>query len=331
VLYLVPVGIKWVYLKRQKKIEMSQLEQTSQEEDETLIKMAAEGRSEVHEYVRSHKNPNMATMLKSTLVLQTMTEEVNEVLAITWQTAVLWIGTNFCYNYGLMYSSITTNMVLNNSCPMWIWLLSLSPIIPAAHREQFSLLKAMMLWLLMLGFAIISYQDVLSTKESTRGTILGNTSALMSAVLYAVYSLYLKISVREERQDSFRYTYLLGFIGLFNLIVLLPVLLFLHAKNIETFNWPDGKIWGLLMLNAFLANFLWDYCFLKAVSLLGPLITNTGLCLSFPLSLLIDMILYKLQFTWMYLFGSACVIAAFSVIMYADREKAHIKEKLSVE
>jgi drug/metabolite transporter (DMT)-like permease len=85
------------------------------------------------------------------------------------------------------------------------------------------------------------------------------------------------------------------------------------------------------MLNAFLANFLWDYCFMKAVSLLGPLITNTGLCLSFPLSLLIDMILYKLQFTWMYLFGSACVIAAFSVIMYADREKAHIKEKLSVE
>jgi solute carrier family 35, member F5 len=99
----------------------------------------------------------MQNMLKSTLLYQTMTAEVNEVLSMTWKVALMWTAMNFCYNYGLMYSSITTNMVLNNSCPMWVWLLSLSPIVPAAFQDTFSLTKGMMLWLLMLGFAIISY------------------------------------------------------------------------------------------------------------------------------------------------------------------------------
>jgi hypothetical protein len=52
--------------------------------------------------------------------------------------------------------------------------------------------------------------------------------------------------------------------------------------------------------------------------LLGPLITNTGLCLSFPLSLVVDVFVYELNFTWLYFVGSACVFIAFSVIMFAD-------------
>jgi drug/metabolite transporter (DMT)-like permease len=79
------------------------------------------------------------------------------------------------------------------------------------------------------------------------------------------------------------------------------------------------------MLNAFLANFLWDYCYLRSIMLLGPLITNTGLCLSFPISLVVDVLVYKLKFTWLYFLGSAFVFIAFAVIMFTDSRKP--KEK----
>jgi solute carrier family 35 protein F5 len=154
-------------------------------------------------------------------------------------------------------------------------------------------------------------------KDQT-GTMMGNSACLLSAVFYAVYSLYLKITISKEKEASFNFTYLLGFIGLFNLIFILPVLGGLHASGVERFNWPENKIWVLLLLNAFLANFLWDYCYLRSIMLLGPLITNTGLCLSFPLSLIVDVFVYKLNFTWLYFVGSAFVFIAFGVIMFAD-------------
>ena len=148
--------------------------------------------------------------------------------------------------------------------------------------------------------------------------MMGNTSCLLSAVFYAAYSLYLKVTITKDKQTSFNFTYLLGFVGIFNLIFILPVLGGLHASGVERFNWPDNRTWGLLLLNAFLANFLWDYCYLRSIMLLGPLITNTGLCLSFPLSLVVDVFVYELNFTWLYFVGSACVFIAFSVIMFAD-------------
>ena len=147
---------------------------------------------------------------------------------------------------------------------------------------------------------------------------MGNTACLMSAVFYAVYSLFLKIKIPKERISTFKFTYLLGFMGLFNLLVILPVLVGLDLSGWESFNMPDSRTWGLLLLNAFLANFLWDYCYLKSVMLLGPLITNTGLCLSFPLSMIIDVWVFNLNFTWMYFVGSACVFTAFGVIMFRD-------------
>lgn len=158
--------------------------------------------------------------------------------------------------------------------------------------------------------------------------MIGNTACLLSAIFYAVYSLYLKIKISKEKEATFNYTYLLGLVGIFNLIFILPVLAGLHVAKIEQFNWPDKFTWGLLMLNAFLANFLWDYCYLRSIMLLGPLITNTGLCLSFPISLVVDVIVYKLHFTWLYFLGSAFVFIAFAVIMFTDSRKSEDVSKI---
>lgn len=146
-------------------------------------------------------------------------------------------------------------------------------------------------------------------------------------MFYAIYSLFMKIKIPKEREKTFNFTYLLGFMGVFNLLVIFPVLVGLDVSGWERFNWPDNYTWGLLLLNAFLANFLWDYCYLRSVMLLGPLLTNTGLCLSFPLSMIIDVWVYHLNFTWMYFIGSACVFTAFAVIMFTDGSDDKLDQK----
>lgn len=176
----------------------------------------------------------MAEMLRDTVGYQTFREEVDEIITMTWRCSLLWMACNYFYNYGLMYSSITSSMVLNNSAPMWVWLFSLSPLVPLVHREKFELLKGLMIWLLMVGFVVISYADLgEASSEATTGTIVGNSACLLSAVVYAVYSLYMKIKIPKEREYTFNFTYLLGFMGFFNLLVIFPVLVGLDLSGWE--------------------------------------------------------------------------------------------------
>lgn len=135
----------------------------------------------------------MSTQLKHTLELQAFKSEMREIISMTWKVALLWIMCNFSYTYSVMYSNITSLMVLTNSTPVWTWLLSLSPIVPVVLREEFQLTKGLMVWLLIIGFSIISYADALTAEEeNSNATVFGNTSCLMSAILFAVYSLFLK-------------------------------------------------------------------------------------------------------------------------------------------
>jgi len=236
---------------------------------------------------------------------------------MTWRISFLWILCNYAYTYSVMYSNITSLMVLNNSTPVWTWMLCLTPMVPVALREEFQLTKGLMVWLLIIGFSIISYADNLSAVEqNSNANVMGNTSCLMSAFLYAVYSLFLKASIPEEREKTFKFSYLLGCIGLFNLVALLPVLLGLHFSGIEEFHMPTQRVWLLLFASSFMGNFLFDYCFMRSIALLGPLVANLGCCLSFPVSLAVDLFAFDKKFSWLYFIGSACVFTSFGVIMF---------------
>lgn len=99
--------------------------------------MAKDSRTDFRKFVSQQGNPELAEKLEHTLALQTLNDNISEILKLVPYTGLLWMACNFLYNYGLMYSSITSSMVLNNSAPMWIWLFSLSPFIPVGERESF--------------------------------------------------------------------------------------------------------------------------------------------------------------------------------------------------
>lgn len=202
---------------------------------------------------------------------------------------MLWFLSNYFYNFGLLYASVTSSVVLSNTSPAWVYVLNISCLVPAAVREKLNWLCVIMILVSLSGFVLIALEDK-NEKESDESEkpILGDAFSLISAISYAFYATYLKIKVPESEESTFKFSYFLGFVGLCNDFILLPLFFIFNATGLETFEWPPSETLLLLTVNAFIGTFFSDYCWSKSVVLLGPFVTSLGITITFPLSVIFD-------------------------------------------
>jgi solute carrier family 35 protein F5 len=104
-------------------------------------------------------------------------------------------------------------------------------------------------------------------------------------MFYGVYATILK---KRVPNDDFKFSYFLGFVGLFNTVLLLPFFPILNYTGIETFEWPNKEALLGLTINAIMGTVISDYCWANSVVLLGPLITTLGMTFTTPLSMIVD-------------------------------------------
>ena len=196
---------------------------------------------------------------------------------------MLWFLANYFYNYGLLYATITSSVVLSNTSPAWVYLLSLSCLVPVSYREKFDWLCAIMILVSLSGFGVIALADKRDASESdTTKPIIGDVLSLLSAISYALYATFLKIKVPEGEESTFKFTYFLGFVGLCNDVILAVLLVIFNYTGFETFEWPPNDTLLLLSINAFFGTFISDYCWARSVLLLGPFVTTMGITITFP-------------------------------------------------
>ena len=138
----------------------------------------------------------------------------------------------------------------------------------------------------------------------------------------------MKVKIPKEKEETFKFTVFLGFVGLINDVILLPLFPIFNAIGLEKFEWPNGHTVALLTVNALIGTVISDYCWARSVVLLGPLITTLGITLTFPLSLMIDIFGKHKHFTWLYYVGSAMIFGAFGVIAYIDYRKVKAEKAL---
>lgn len=81
---------------------------------------------------------------------------MRETLGLSLIFCLLWFCSTYFYNYGLLYASITSSVILSNTSPMWVYLISLSCLVPATLRERFDIVKAMMVFVSLAGFMLIA-------------------------------------------------------------------------------------------------------------------------------------------------------------------------------
>ena len=126
-----------------------------------------------------------------------------------------------------------------------------------------------------------------SKKEST---ITGNFFCIISACCYGLYAVHLKRRVPSEEEDSFQFSHFLGFVGVFNTVLLIPIFFILHYTGIETFEWPNNAALVALSVNAIIGTVISDYAWARSVVLMGPLLTTLGIALTIPISMIVDAI-----------------------------------------
>lgn len=84
--------------------------------------------------------------------------------------------------------------------------------------------------------------------------MVGDAFSLLGAFFYGCYTTYLKVKVGEENIDMRLF---LGFVGLINLVIMIPVMAAFHFLDFETFSFPPtSTVWLMLIVNGLLGSFL---------------------------------------------------------------------------
>ncbi|KAJ7950415.1 thiamine-repressible mitochondrial transport protein THI74 [Quillaja saponaria] len=197
-----------------------------------------------------------------------------------------WFFAQLAFNLSLKYTTVTSNTILSSASSLFTFLVSL-----AFLGEKFTWVKFISVLLCMGGTIIVSLGDSQSGLSSiSSNPLLGDFLALVSAGLYAAYITLIRKKLPDDDGKSGRASMaqFLGFLGLFNLIIFLPVVLILNFTKLEPFYMLTPKQLGLIVGKGLLDNVLSDYLWAKAVLLTTTTVASAGLSIQVPLAAIVD-------------------------------------------
>ena len=114
--------------------------------------------------------------------------------------------------------------------------------------EKFTIKKLIGVLASLAGIVLISSIDITGNQDKNRGSFphkshreiaIGDILALTSAVMYGIYTTLMKKKIGDESRVDMPLFF--GFVGLFNIITLLPGFFVLHFSGVERFELPPSK------------------------------------------------------------------------------------------
>ena len=115
----------------------------------------------------------------------------------------------------------------------------------------------------MVGTIIVSLGDSQTGLTVASNPLLGDILALASAALYAVYITLIRKKLPDDdgKSGQASMAQFLGFLGLFNLLIFLPVALILNFTKLEPFNLLTWEQLGLIIGKGLYLSFHFYYYF----------------------------------------------------------------------
>lgn len=238
-----------------------------------------------------------------------------ETLDLSFSFCILWFLSNFFNNTSLVFTSVSSQTILSSTSSFFTMVIGY-----IFHQETFTTTKILSLIALFIGVLCVTLNDNPKTSDSAPFAMIlaGDLLALFSALCYGIYSILLKLKVKDDSRIDMKLFF--GFVGVFNMLFLWPTLFVVHFSQFETFELPPNKeVWTILLFNcaiSFLADFLWA----RAMLLTSPLTVTVGLCLTIPLAMICD-IFFKFKFNSpIYFFGAFLVCLSFYWINKNEQE-----------
>lgn len=263
---------------------------------------------------------------------------------------VLWFGANYFAMACLQYTTVASTTILTSTSSFWTLFIG-----ALTGTEKFTWRKLCGVMGSFAGILLISHVDLSSRMHDNTGTpdnsqddtsfvermvdtfpvkppselALGDALALLSAVLYGVYTITLKKTTIKALPRSLNMPLFFGLVGTWNLVLLAPLFPILHLTGVEPFSLPPSqRIWSILLINS-VSSFISDICWAYAMVLTSPLLVTVGLSLTIPLSLVGEMLLQGHYEGWVYWLGAAIVVGSFLFIDQEEREEEE-EEQLNV-
>uniref|UniRef100_A0A667ZPB8 Solute carrier family 35 member F5 n=1 Tax=Myripristis murdjan TaxID=586833 RepID=A0A667ZPB8_9TELE len=231
---------------------------------------------------------------------------VTDVAKISFFFCFVWFLANLSYQEALSDTQVAIVNILSSTSGLFT--LILAAIFPSNSSDRFTLSKLLAVALSMGGVALVSF----SSMDGADGKgIIGSLWSLAGAALYAVYIVMIKR--RVDREDKLDIPMFFGFVGLFNLLLLWPGFLLLHYTGFEAFELPSQLVWTYILINGLIGTVLSEFLWLWGCFLTSSLIGTLALSLTIPLSIMADICMQKVRFSWLFFAGAIPVFLSFFI------------------
>ncbi|XP_018322980.1 solute carrier family 35 member F5 isoform X2 [Agrilus planipennis] len=239
---------------------------------------------------------------------------IYKVIKLAFVAGLLWFIGN--YSHALALKMVPIELVNFLSSTSSIFTLALCDFLPANQTDKFTLSKLMAVFIsiLGLGFVIFSKSNI-ESPILTQGALL----VFLHALFIASYAVFLRRKIDHE--DKIDIPLFFGFIGLINLFVLWPIMLFLNLNDCERIEWPTKHQWSHILLNGFIGTVISEVLWIWGAFLTSPLLAIMMLSLIHPLTMLTDFLYDKLTYPYLFYSGSASmVLAVVSIVVLIQYE-----------
>jgi len=192
---------------------------------------------------------------------------------------LLFFG-NFFYNYSLLFTSISSSIVVTNLNGAFTLLLS-----ALSGVEEVTRTKVGGVILCLVGVLLVAQGDRAAEKASgDKGELYGDACALLGACCYGAYTTLLKIKIPDE---SFKISTaaLFGYMGLFSLILGAPVVAWMAATGRGGTDKLTWSTLSFILVEELFDSVLANYLYARAAILATPSVAAVGESLTIPLSI----------------------------------------------
>lgn len=233
---------------------------------------------------------------------------VEQVAKIALYFCLLWFLANYTFQAALAYAEASLVALLSSSSS--VFTLFLASIFPSSPSDKFTLSKFIAVIISIIGMSLVTISGSKLELKLPIGAIL----SLISAFFYASYLVFLKRMV--ENEEKIEVPMFFGFVGLFNFILLWPIFFILHYLKLEQFEWPNRNQWLFLLINGLIGTVVSEALWLWGCLLTSSLVATLALSLTFPLSMISDMIFSIWPPSVLFYIGSIPVISSFVFITF---------------
>lgn len=250
-------------------------------------------------------------------------------LALTF--SLLWFIANWSVNASLGYTSVASTTILTTTSGFF------TLGVGALFRvEYFTLIKCGAVLSSFCGVVLVSLSDSRQNSPTPvpemppqnvapqLGAVFGDSLALLSALFYALYVVFLKVRIGAEERIDMQLFF--GFIGLFTLVLYWPFGVALDLFGLEALGWPRsrGEVLGVLVNCSI--TFASDYLFLLAMLKTTPLVVTIGLSMTIPAALAGDALLGR-PTAAQALLGGLLVLVGFVIVGWDDSRRSGMKDE----